>query len=188
MTEEKEEKVEKNEWLEWLKAIIFALILVTVIRIFFVSAVLVDGISMMPTLENSDRMIVNKMSYRIGEPKHFDIVVFNANEEEKYIKRVIGLPGDTIEYRDDILYINGEAYDEPYLDQHKVLDDQLLTGDFTLRDFIGQDTVPEGHLFVMGDNRKNSKDSRHIGVVPMEEVIGKTKFIFWPMHNAGIVH
>ena len=72
---------------------------------------------MMPTLENGDRMIVNKIGYKIGEPDRFDIVVFHAPEEKDYIKRVIGLPGDHVEYKDDQLYINGEPIDEPYLDR-----------------------------------------------------------------------
>ena len=182
------QQTKKNEWIEWLKAILIAVVIAAIVRIFIFSAIMVDGISMMPTLEDGDKMIANKISYMIGEPKRFDIIVFNANPEEKYIKRVIGLPGDTVEYRDDVLYINGEPQEEPYLEQLKATTEGTLTGDFTLEEMIGERTIPEGHLFVMGDNRRNSTDSRHIGLIPYEEVIGKTNFIYWPIDNGGRVH
>ena len=189
MSEHREEQqTKKNEWVEWLKAIVIAVVIAAVVRIFMFSAIMVDGISVMPTLEDGDKMIANKISYVIGEPKRFDIIVFNANPEEKYIKRVIGLPGDTVEYRDDVLYINGEPQEEPYLEQLKATTEGTLTGDFTLEEMTGEQTIPEGHLFVMGDNRRNSTDSRHIGLIPYEEVIGKTNFIYWPIDNGGRVH
>ena len=107
------EKKTKNETLEWVKALLIAFGLAAIIRIFLFTPIVVDGISMMPTLEDGDRMIVNKIGYTIGTPNRFDIVVFHAPEQKDYIKRVIGLPGDTVEYRDDVLYVNGQAYDEP---------------------------------------------------------------------------
>nr|WP_029326778.1 signal peptidase I [Bacillus coahuilensis] len=177
------ESVEKkNEWWEWTKALLIAAGLATVIRVFFFSPIIVDGRSMMPTLENGERMIMNKISYQVGEPDYFDIVVFHATEEKDYIKRVIGLPGDHIEYKEDVLYINGEAYEEPYLEPYKEeLNGFQLTEDFTLEDIIGQSTVPEGQVFVLGDNRQVSQDSRMIGTVPMDEIVGKTSLVFWPI-------
>lgn len=134
----------KSELLEWGKALIVAVILAAVIRYFFFAPILVDGLSMMPTLHDKNRMIVNKIGYKIGEPERFQVVVFHATEDKDYIKRIIGLPGDTIEYKDDTLYINGKAYDEPYLDKYKKeVVDGPLTESFKLSDFIGQDTVPE---------------------------------------------
>ena len=109
----------KNELWEWTKALLIAVILAAVIRYFLFAPIVVDGLSMMPTLKDQDRMIVNKFSYNIGEPKRFDIIVFHAPEQKDYIKRVIGLPGDTIEYKDDTLFVNGKAYEEPYLDKYK---------------------------------------------------------------------
>ena len=143
----------------------------------------------MPTLENGDRMIVNKFSYKIGEPKRFDIVVFHAPEQKDYIKRVIGLPGDYIEYKDDQLYINGEPIDEPYLDEYKAkITEGNLTYDFNLKDIDPSlDVIPEGYVFVMGDNRQYSKDSRHIGIVPIDEIIGDTSIVFWPLSEIEIV-
>lgn len=183
-----EEKKAKNETWEWIKALLIAFGLAAIIRVFLFTPIVVDGVSMMPTLTDGDKMIVNKIGYSIGKPKRFDIIVFHAPEQKDYIKRVIGLPGDEVVYENDVLYINGEAYEEPYLDQYKKEAIELpLTDDFTLEDKIQSTTVPEGHLFVLGDNRRKSKDSRHIGAVPIEEVIGKTKLVFWPMNNFGFV-
>ncbi|WP_033543923.1 signal peptidase I [Planococcus sp. CAU13] len=177
----------KNEVWEWSKALLIALGLAAVIRIFLFTPIVVDGESMMPTLEHGDRMIVNKIGYNIGQPDRFDIIVFHAPEEKDYIKRIIGLPGDHIAYENDQLYVNGERVDEPYLDEYKEQVAGTLTEDFTLEEKINASTVPEGTLFVMGDNRRASKDSRIIGVVPMEEVVGSTSLVFWPFTEAGIV-
>lgn len=178
----------KNEIWEWTKALIIAVALAFVIRSFLFAPIVVDGLSMMPTLHDQDRMIVNKFSYTIGEPNRFDIIVFHAPENKDYIKRIIGLPGDQIEYKDDILYVNGKAYKEPYLDEYKKqVIDGPLTEPFTLEDKIGRKTVPEGQLFVMGDNRRFSKDSRHIGTVSMKEVLGKTSLLYWPIKDAQII-
>ncbi|MGM9927494.1 MAG: signal peptidase I [Bacillus sp. (in: firmicutes)] len=180
---------QKKEIWEWIKALLIAVVLAVVIRYFLLAPIVVDGYSMMPTLHDQDRMIVNKIGYTLGDPDRFDIVVFHAPEGKDYIKRIIGLPGDTVEYRDDQLYINGEAIEEPYLDEYKseLFDGGTLTEDFTLSELTGQDTVPEGYLFVMGDNRRNSKDSRHIGFVSMDEVLGKTSIVYWPISDIRIV-
>lgn len=178
----------KNELWEWIKALVIAILLAAIIRYFLFAPIVVDGESMMPTLQDQDRMIVNKFSYTIGEPDRFDIIVFHAPENKDYIKRVIGLPGDTIEYKEDTLYINGVAYEEPYLDEYKKqVIDGPLTEPFTLKEKIGQEKVPEGELFVMGDNRRFSKDSRHIGTVPMEKVLGKTSVIYWPIEDVRFI-
>ena len=185
---EMDEKKTKNEAWEWIKALLIAFGLVAIIRVFLFTPIIVDGESMMPTLEDGDKMLVNKIGYTIGEPKRFDIVVFHAEEQKDYIKRVIGLPGDEIVYVEDVLYINGEPFEEPYLDSlKKATIDLPLTENFELEDKIGATIVPEGHVFVLGDNRRKSKDSRSIGAVPIEEIIGNTKFVFWPMKNIGFV-
>ncbi|MDF2903220.1 MAG: signal peptidase [Bacillus sp. (in: firmicutes)] len=178
----------KNELWEWTKALVIAVILAAVIRTFLFAPIVVDGLSMMPTLHNSDRMIVNKFSYKISDPKRFDIIVFHAPEGKDYIKRVIGLPGDEIEYKNDTLYINGKAYKEPYLDEYKKsVIDGPLTEPFTLEEKIGKKKVPADNLFVMGDNRRYSKDSRHIGTVPYKKVLGKTSILYWPIKDMQIV-
>ncbi|MDQ0175842.1 signal peptidase I [Bacillus chungangensis] len=175
---------EKNELWEWTKALLIAVGLTAVIRLFLFAPIVVDGLSMMPTLHNGDRMIVNKL----GKPDRFDIVVFHAPEQKDYIKRVIGLPGDTVEYRDDTLYINGKKYEEPYLEEYKnQITDGPLTEDFTLSEILDNDVVPDGEIFVMGDNRRFSKDSRHIGTIPLDKVIGDTSIVYWPLKDIRIV-
>ncbi len=181
------EAKKKNEVWEWSKALLIAFGLAAIIRIFLFTPIVVDGESMMPTLEHGDRMIVNKIGYNIGNPERFDIIVFHAPEEKDYIKRIIGLPGDHIAYENDQLYINGEPIDEPYLDDYKKEVSGTLTEDFTLEEKINSSTVPEGTVFVMGDNRRASKDSRIIGVIPMVEVVGNSSLVFWPFEEAGLV-
>lgn len=183
-----QDKKEKNEIWEWAKAIIIAVIVVGGIRFFLFEPVLVDGQSMMPTLEDGERIIVNKIGYSLGEPERFDIVVFRASEEEDYVKRIIGLPGDHIAYENDGLFINGEAQEEPYLSALK--EEQSvgnLTLDFTLEELLAIEEIPEGHVFVLGDNRENSTDSRIIGLVPVEEIKGSASFVFWPLDEMGFV-
>lgn len=170
----------KDDSWGWLKSLTVAFILAAIIRYFIFAPIIVDGHSMMPTLHNRDRMIVNKLSYRISQPHRFDIIVFHATETKDYIKRIIGLPGDTITYKHDVLYINGNAMKEPYLDQYKKQTNGFLTYDFTYK-------VPKGDLFVMGDNRQNSKDSRMIGPIQEKSVVGKAVLLFWPMHDFRII-
>lgn len=181
-------KKEKNELWEWSKALLIAFGIAAIIRFFLFTPIVVDGESMMPTLKNGDRMVVNRIGYMVGKPDRFDIVVFHAPEQKNYIKRVIGLPGDQVEYKNDQLYINGEAIPEPYLDQYKKeITEGSLTDDFTLEDITGKDKIPKGYIFVMGDNRRYSKDSRHIGLIAIDEIIGNTNFVFWPYDDIGFV-
>lgn len=180
----------KNELWEWAKAILIAVAVVGLIRFFLFVPVLVDGESMMPTLENGDRVIVNKIGYTLGEPSRYDIVVFHATEDKDYIKRVIGLPGEHVAYEDDQLYINGEAQKEPYLSslkEQQSVEGGPLTSDFTLEELLEIEEIPEGYVFVLGDNRRNSTDSREIGLVPIEEITGSTNLIFWPLDRIGFV-
>lgn len=176
----------KSEMWEWAKAIFIAILLTVIVRTFFFTPIEVKGASMNPTLQNEERLIVTK----IGEPKRFDVVVFHATEEKDYVKRVIGLPGDTVEYKNDTLYINGKAYPEPYLDEYKKqVIDGPLTNSFTLKDTpLQSEVVPEGHLFVLGDNRRKSMDSRHIGAVPIEKVVGKAEFVFYPLAEMKMIN
>lgn len=179
----------QNEAWEWLKALLIALAVAGIVKIFLLTLIVVDGESMMPTLEDQDRMIVNKIGYTISGPDRFDIVVFNVEDGKKYIKRVIGLPGESVEYRNDQLYVNSEPIDEPYLEQGKAqILDGNLTGDFSFKDIPGVTTaeIPEGYILVMGDNRRNSKDSRHIGLVKQSDVIGTASIVFWPFKSMRI--
>lgn len=177
-----------KELFSWVKAIIIAVLLAFLIRTYIFAPIVVDGESMMPTLHDHERIILNKFGTNIDNMERFNVVVFHATEERDYIKRVIGLPGDHIEYKDDVLYINGEPYDEPYLDEYKAqMDGELLTEDFTLEEVTGATVVPEGELFLMGDNRQNSLDSREIGTVSIDEIVGKANFVYWPVSEIKLV-
>lgn len=188
--EEKINKKQKNEFVEWVKAIAFGLMVAFVIKQFLFTPVLVKCASMMPTFEDQDRVIVNKIGPKLSSFDRFDVIVAEVDNEENYIKRIIGLPGDNIEYKEDQLYINGEQFDEPYLNQYKneLTDTGTLTEDFTLAQYLGETTVPEGHYFVLGDNRRVSLDSRNIsvGFIPEEKIIGTTNVIYWPFDRIDL--
>ena len=140
------------------------------IKFFIFSPIKVNGTSMEPTLKNGDIMILNEIGYLINGVDRFDIVVVNS-DGEKIIKRVIGLPGETVEYKDNVLYINGEAVVENF--------EHGETKDFSLSD-INLSVIPNDHYFVLGDNRGNSKDSRVIGAVHKSKISGKTNLIIFP--------
>lgn len=177
----------KNDWVDWLKTIIITAVIVLLFRMFIAVPIVVEGPSMEPTLENNDRLIVQKFSVMFEEPERFDIVVFHATAKKDYIKRVIGLPGETVRYEDDRLYINDQPIEEPFLDQLKNKD-RKNTANFTLNEIPGNaERVPEDHVFVLGDNRSNSTDSRHLGFIPMDQIIGIANVTYWPFENIGII-
>lgn len=153
----------------------------------FVSYV-VDGESMEPTLHDGNMLMVNKVAYGLKNVDRFDVVVFHKNEKEDYVKRVIGLPGDEIQYKNDKLYINGEYVEEEYLDIYKQKSDEsLYTEDFDLKDVTGKQEVPKNSLFVMGDNRGNSLDSRTFGFIGIDELVGKVDVKYWPFEENVLV-
>lgn len=141
-------------------------VLVFLVFIFVIGLQQVVGPSMYPTYKDGNVIVVNKLSYRFGSVKRGDIIVLS--ESEKYmIKRVIGLPGETIEYKDNKLYINGNEYNEKYLN------DNVYTEDFTSR------VIPEGEYLVLGDNRTDSLDSRDYGFISKKQIVGKVWFKIW---------
>ncbi|MFY8331069.1 signal peptidase I [Vagococcus carniphilus] len=160
---------------------VFSIMLV--LRVFLFAPVTVSGESMMPTLVDKEKIITSKIS----KLERLDIVPFKApNEPGKlYIKRIIGLPGESIEYKDDTLYINNKAYKEPYLDEYKELVSGSLTEDFSLNSLYNVPVVPKDSYFVMGDNRQNSTDSRMIGFIKKEDIIGSSKLVIWPINKIG---
>ena len=174
----------KKELYSWILPIGVAVVLVFICRTFIFTPVVVKGESMEPTFDNQDRILVNK----IGDINRFDMIVFHApDQEEQYIKRVIGLPGDEIIMKDDVLYVNGIAYDEEYVKRDYDTSVQKITGDFTLEGLTGNDQVPNGYFFVLGDNRLKSKDSRALGLIEADAVIGKVKFRYYPFTDFGLV-
>lgn len=132
---------------------------------------------MVPTLLDGDIMILDKIGYRINGLKRFDIVVIKYNNE-KIIKRVIGLPGDYIEYKDNNLYVNGKEIKEEYK--------RDITNNFSLKD-LGYEKIPENKYLVLGDNRSISKDSRIIGLIDKEDIEGYTGIIVFPFKRIGNV-
>src|SRR5690625_1247408 len=164
------EEKKRNEWLEWIKAIFVAIILVFVLRTFVFSASIVEGESMSPTLDNGNKIILNKFVYLVGEPERADVVIIQR-PLKNYVKRIIALPGEVIEIRNHILYINDEVYNQPFISEEAVLN----TGNF------GPIEVPKDSYFVMGDNRAISKDSRNgLGFIADEHIIGRSEFIIYP--------
>ena len=156
---------------------IYALILFTIImiRTFVATPVRVNGDSMYPTLKDREIMILNKINYCFNDIKRFDIVVVDIGDE-KIIKRVIGLPGETLKYENNTLYIDGQEIKESYLKEE--------TADFNLKD-LDLEKIPSDTYFVMGDNRDNSKDSRMIGPVKKEQIKGRAKLVILPLKNKG---
>jgi len=148
------------------------------VRPFIMEAFWIPSGSMIPTLEIGDRVLVNKFIYRFTEPSRGDIIVFRSvdNRDEDLIKRVVGLSGDKIAVRRGKLFVNGDPQKEPYT--NKQLPD---------RSFYARTTVPKGHVFVMGDNRGNSADSRVFGPLPKKNIEGEAFLRFWPPDRIGVL-
>ncbi len=159
-----------------LEIILIALVLAVLMRVFVVETFLVDGPSMEPTMYTNQRLLVLKLAYRVGEPKRGDIVVFRYpfDTTRDYIKRVIAQGGDTIEIRLGRVYVNGQLRDEPYVQNPGFYQ-------------MSATKIPEGSLFVMGDNRVNSEDSRMFGPVKAELVKGKAVVRIWPLSEMGFM-
>lgn len=176
------------ELLSWLKVFSIVLCLMIFTQVFLFSNYTVYGRSMLPTIHDGDKVLVNKITYRNTLPDRFDTVVFHADEKSDYIKRIIGVPGDKIHMKNDILYINDKPTDEPYLNSFKEGNHVFpFTEDFTLEELTGSRVVPEGHFFVLGDNRRNSIDSRTIGFVSSENIVGKASLCYWPLKNFRLI-
>jgi signal peptidase I len=162
-----------KELKEWLKSFVFALAIVLPLS-FVCRPAVVDGSSMQPTLYNKNVVLTEKVT---KEMKHGEVVVFDARpvDEEYYIKRVIGLPGDNVEIRDGSVYVNGEKLEEAYLREGTRTEPEMNL------------TVPEGEVFVLGDNREVSKDSRMFGLIDCKQVEGKAVYRVYPFDKMGKV-
>lgn len=156
------------------------ILVVVLIRTFIATPVIVSGSSMDPTLKNGQVLILNKL---VKKYTRDDIVVIDAKingKKERIVKRVIGLPGETLEYKDGFLYINGKRKHDDFVS---------LTRDFTLESATGKKKIPSGYYFVMGDNRRNSLDSRdsRVGLVKKSNIIGKPIIRIWPLNKIGAI-
>jgi len=184
---------------EWSEAIIIAILIALFIRTFVVQAFKIPSGSMKPTLQIGDHLLVNKFTYgvkipftgktliSVNDPKREDIVVFiyPMDRSKDFIKRVVGIAGDTIEIKNKKIYLNGSLYN----DGHGVYTDRILfPASIQPRDNFGPVTVPAGHIFVMGDNRDQSYDSRFWGFVDLKDVLGKAFIIYWSWdkNNKGV--
>lgn len=168
---------EENFWVETVKTLAMAMVLSFGIRVFVAEARYIPSSSMEPTLQIDDKLIIEKMTYRFKEPERGDIVVFSPTEtlkennyHEAFIKRIIGLPGDTVLVKQGEVYVNNKILPEKYIKEDPNYD-------------YGPITVPEGEYLVLGDNRNNSYDSHYWGFVPKENIIGRAFVRFWPFDN-----
>ena len=163
-------KKKKSSLREMVEVIVTALVLAFLIQTFVVGNFWIPSESMVPTIEVNDKVIVTNFSYWFEGPKRGDVIVFRypLDTKKDYIKRCIGLPGETVEFRDSKLYVNGQLVEEPYLPEGLVFED------------YGPIEVPEGQYFMCGDNRNHSSDSRVWGFVEKRLIIGKAQVIYWP--------
>ncbi len=178
----------KQEAWEWSKAITIGILIIVLVRTFFVTNYSVSGQSMEPTLQHMDKVLVSKISYTVGDIDRLDVLVFHKKQNEDYVKRVIGLPGDRILYENDRLFINGNLVDEPYLTKYEAYQNpnERFTENFTLKSITGQVLVPPNSYFVLGDNRRQSLDSRYFQFVKKEDIVGKVVLRYWPLNSTTI--
>ena len=179
-----EEKMKSNLWRElisWIKTFIIVFAVVTAVQRFIISPVRVDGMSMYPTLQDGDGTLLWMFDY---QPSLFDIVVFRESENNYYVKRIVGLPGNHVKYHQGILHIDGEPIEEIYTNN------EIFIENFTLQDvcqFERCDVIPEGYFFVLGDNRHRSEDSRDLGLISGEQILGSVVWRHWPFSSFGRV-
>jgi signal peptidase I len=163
----------------WLRDLIVSIVVSTFIIIFLYQPVRVEGTSMLPMLEDQDRLFINKLAYRVGDIQRGDVVVFlyPHDHEKSYIKRVIALPGDMLRIDHGVVFVNGKEIAEPYVP--KQFEDDRSQPEMA---------IPAHEYFVMGDHRSISSDSREFGPVDRDLIYGKAAFVYWPMDQAGVVH
>ena len=166
-----------EELFAWAKTLTSAAVYATLIVTFGFQVARVEGQSMAPTLADQDRLIVNKMAYRIGEPRRGDIVMlyYPINPDKSFVKRVIAEEGEDVRIVDGIVYVN----DVP-------MNDDFVPEEFKSHDDYAPTRIPDGYYFVMGDHRNNSSDSRHWGMVPKKYIIGKVQLRWWPIPHARV--
>jgi signal peptidase I len=166
----------KHTLLEIIQTVLLSAVLFLAINL-ATTRILVQSVSMQPTLYESDRVLVNKLAYIIGSPDRKDVIVFNppvSNVDEPYIKRIIGLPGDVVRIENGQVFVNDLPLQETYIAAPP--------------DYDGSWSVPVGCVFVLGDNRNNSYDSHYWGVVALESVMGKAEFVFWPFDHLKMLN
>ncbi len=164
--------------LSWMRDLAFSVLLAVILIVFIYQPVKVEGTSMMPVLTNNERIFINKFTYRFGAGNidRGDLVVFffPLDRSKSYIKRIIGIPGDTVQIDNGTVYVNGQQLNEPYVpDEYRDRQSQPAL------------TVPSEHYFVLGDHRTSSNDSRAWGTVERKDIYGKAVFVYWPLEKMG---
>jgi signal peptidase I len=176
-------------FLDIIETVVVALSIFLIVYLFVMQPHQVNGMSMYPTFDHGEYLLTDKVSYKIGEPSRGDVVVFRAPEASQcpegtgcdFIKRIVGLPGDSVEITNNQIYVNGAALPEEYLP----LDFLTRPGAYSSN---GPITVPPGNYYVVGDNRDHSSDSRAWGPVPQDRIVGKVFFRYWPPNKMGLVN
>jgi signal peptidase I len=164
---------------DWIVVVGIALLVAILVRTFLLAHFVVDGESMESTLDPGDRVFVNKMSYRLHDPNRGDVVVLHeisGASERDLIKRVIALPGEELEMTNCVVRIDGRTLQEPYLDP-TIVTPGRCGGD------VPPTVIPDEHVYVMGDNRPGSHDSRALGPIPFDDLVGRAFVVFWPRTN-----
>lgn len=170
-----EQKKKKGSW---LIPIIAAVAVAFIVRSFIAAPYVVEGASMEPSLYNNDRILVNKTTTWIGEFDRGDIVIIEGEDNRHYVKRIIGLPGETVEIQEGDLHIDGEQIEEPYVNDLEYYEEQ-----------IEETRVEEEAYYVMGDNRGNSLDSRNgLGHIEEEDIVGRSAVVFFPFSNMQLTN
>jgi signal peptidase I len=165
---------------EFIKTVIIIVILAAVIRLFVIQPFIVDGQSMEPNFQNNDYLITEKISFHFAEPKHGETVILRPpdNPSVNYLKRIIGVPGDTVNIKNGDVYLNGKKLDEPYIDGQKTL---------TVKNEEINISLKQDEYFVMGDNRNHSRDSREIGPVPRHNLISHVWIRLFPFNKIKLI-
>ncbi len=158
---------------------VIIIVIIVLIRVYILSPIEVVGDSMEPNLQNGNIMVIDRVFHKVKEFKRFDIIAFEYDVPSYLIKRIIGLPGEKIEYNNNILYVNGIKIEEPF-------EYDGVTNDFSIEE-LGYDVIPEEMYMVIGDNREHSTDSRSFGFVFKEDITGKPFIIIWPFNKLGFV-
>jgi signal peptidase I len=158
----------------WPRVALISLLVLIAVRVFVAEPVRIPSSSMRPTVVAGEHVLVDRLTYRLRAPRRWELVVFDLPDGQLGLKRVVGLPGDRVALRDGALVIDGRRVEEDYVDYESV--------DAT---FFGPVTVPRGQLFVLGDRRANSEDSRDFGPVPLANVVGRAVLVVWPPENIG---
>jgi signal peptidase I len=164
--------------LHWTRDLLFSVVLAVIVILFLYQPVRVEGTSMMPTLDDQERIFINKFVYHFSSIDRGDTIVFwfPGDPTKSYIKRVIGVPGDTVEVDSGTVVVNGHALEEDYVPQ-EYRDDNSMRAE----------KIPAGEYFVLGDHRSSSNDSRAWGLVPRRYIYGKAVFIYWPFDKMGVL-